>query len=441
MNTTGNYLLGLATVGTLFFTGVFFYNNEPVNSAEIIETASIETFVANISAFDPNELSAEEWQQLGFSEKQTATILKYKNVVGGAFSSKEQLKKCYSISEEKFVELEPFILLPDFEEKKYGYKSSDSKKYGTYQYEPKKYSSKKSLNISGKFNPDHYSEEDFVRMGFSERQAAAILKYKNYLGGSFISKEKFSECFVISEENYRALAPFILLPEKTPENSLKKRKNTKPNAPKIQYSVFDPNSTDLEGWINLGFSEKQAQVIINYRDKRLKGQFKNLEDIKNCFVISEEKFQEMLPFINLDVSKTAETLASSSATNFRNIDLNQITFAQLIEYGFDEKAAGSFLGFRKKLGGFVNSDQILDTYNIDRELMKKLLSEAQLKTEKVQKYSLVDAPESWLKNHPYFKYQADKIVYYRITYPDDKKIMKKLNAKPEAEARMKLYLN
>ena len=48
-------------------------------------------------------------------------------------------------------------------------------------------------NVSRKFNPDLYSESDWQNMGFSEKQAAAIVKYKNYLGGSFVSKEKFKE--------------------------------------------------------------------------------------------------------------------------------------------------------------------------------------------------------------------------------------------------------
>jgi hypothetical protein len=46
-----------------------------------------------------------------FTEKQTATILNYKKVVGGRFVSKEQLKKCFAISEEKFSELNHYILL------------------------------------------------------------------------------------------------------------------------------------------------------------------------------------------------------------------------------------------------------------------------------------------------------------------------------------------
>src|SRR5699024_9174594 len=121
----------------------------------------------------------EGWQKLGFSEKQVSTIIKYRNVVGGSFRSKEQLKKCYAISPEKFAEIEPYILLPE----------SSSGGYSGYQPRNRFHSStpyktftKKELRIPGKFNPDHFAAEDFVKMGFTENQANSILKYKNYLG-------------------------------------------------------------------------------------------------------------------------------------------------------------------------------------------------------------------------------------------------------------------
>jgi hypothetical protein len=56
-------------------------------------------------------LDLQQWQKLGFSEKQASTILKYKDIVGGKFISKEQLKKCYAISEDKF-KMESFIYFP-----------------------------------------------------------------------------------------------------------------------------------------------------------------------------------------------------------------------------------------------------------------------------------------------------------------------------------------
>ncbi|MCQ9638544.1 helix-hairpin-helix domain-containing protein [Chryseobacterium sp. WG14] len=375
---------------------------------------------AGLSDFDPNILDKAQWQQLGFSEKQTSTILTYKEIIGGQFTSKEQLKKCYAISADKFTELEPYILLPATQ--------TDTKSNHFKGFE------KKSLIISGKFNPDQLSEDHWIQMGFSERQAEAILKYKKYLGGSFISKEKFKECFIISAENYSKLEPYLLLPVKTPGNFQNISKNTALKT-KISYHPFDPNTLDAEGWMAIGFSEKQAHVIVNYRNRNLAGSFRTAEDLQKCFVISAEKFQELKPYIQIK-----EHVKQQEQTDFSKTNLNAITFKQLLEFGLDERSAGSIIGFRKKLGGFVNKQQILDTYNIDKELVQKLISICPLDASAVAKYSLADAPEDWLKNHPYFKYSADKIIFYRITYPDDKKIWKFLKLKPEYEERMKLYV-
>lgn len=384
-----------------------------------------------LAEFDPNELDEKQWQNLGFTERQIATILNYKKVVGGKFSAKEQLKKCFAISSEKFSELEPYILLPE---------SSHAAKFTHF-----KNFEKKSITVSGNFNPDLYTANDWIKMGFSERQAQAIIKYKSYLGGSFVSKEKFRECFIISEENFEKINPYLILPEKAPTNYNKDAKNL--NFTKIQYHIFDPNILTLDEWKSLGFSDKQAQTIVSYRDKNLRGSFRNLQDIQKCFVISAEKFEEMKPFIRLSSTTIAENRGSKNPetkqqekTDFSKIDLNAITFRQLLEFGFEEKAAGSMIGFRKKLGGFVNKEQILTTYNIDPELTKKLLSVAQLNPSNVVKYTLSEAPEEWLKNHPYFRYSADKIIFYRLSEKDEKKIWKLLKTKPEYEVRMKLYL-
>ena len=385
-----------------------------------------------LTEFDPNELDQKQWQNLGFTEKQIATILNYKKVVGGKFVSKEQLKKCFAITEDKFSKLESYILLPETN------KEAKSNNFKGFE--------KRLITISGKFNPDQYSVNDWIKMGFSEKQAEAILKYKSYLGGSFVSKEKFKECFIISEENFQKINPYLILPEKTPANFNNYAKSFKSEKTKIQYHSFDPNTFDLEGWKSFGFSDKQAQIIVNYRDRNLKGSFKSLEDIQKCFVISAEKFKEMKPFIKLNstaVTNNGEkqkTETKQQETDFSKIDLNSITFKQLLEFGFDEKAAGSMIGFRKKLGGFMNKEQVLTTYNIDAELMKKLLSTAQLNTSNVPKYTLIEAPEDWLKNHPYFKYSADKIIFYRLSEKDERKIWKLLKVKPEYEARMRLYL-
>lgn len=423
-------IFGIFIIGIQLFLNLYKANNRS-NFKEIEFTKKQEKSVL-LTEFNPNELDARQWEKLGFSEKQVKTILKYKNIVGGNFTSKEQLKKCYAISEEKFSELESYILLPE---------TSSNKAFNNDKFE------KRELKILGKFNPDTYTENDWQRLGFSEKQAAAILKYKNYLGGSFISKEKFKECFIISDGNYSKLQRYLILPEKTPEVFEQNKKNFTSEKVKIKYFEFNPNELELDGWQKLGFTEKQAAVIVNYRDKNLKGSFKSLEDIEKCFVISSEKFNELKSYIKLSVpsdnkqnTSTTPSKLSVPKTDFGKTDLNKITFSQLIEFGFDEKSAGSFIGFRNKLGGFVNETQIYETYNIDKNLAEKLINTSPLDNDNIQKYNLINAPEEWLKNHPYFRYYANKILFFRVSYSSEEEIFRKLKAKPEDEAKMKLYL-
>lgn len=421
-----NYYQKLAFMGGLLILLLAFqkYTSREKEDFPEIRFITESTVPLELDDFNPNDLDEKQWQHLGFSEKQTATILNYKKIVGGTFTSKEQFRKCYAVSPEKFAELKSFLMLPETS------REAHSEKFKNYE--------KKEISVSKRFNPDRFSAGEWISMGFSEKQAEAILKYRNYLGGSFVSKEKFRECFIISSENYSQLEPYLVLPEKTPDG-FKHSGNQYSTASKIQYHSFDPNALDMSGWRALGFSEKQAQTIVNYRDRNLKGNFTSLEDIQKCFVISPEKFAELRPYIKLspDINKKQEP---RQETDFSKTDLNTITFKQLLEFGLDERSAGSMLGFRKKLGGFVNKQQILDTYNIDKEMVQKLISTCLLNTSNVPKYSLTDAPEEWLKDHPYFKYSAEKIIFYRTSYHDDKKILKLLRLKPEYEERMKLYL-
>lgn len=420
------YYQKLAFMGMLLIVLLAFqkYTGREKESFPEVKFITARSAPLNLTNFDPNDLDAVQWEHLGFSEKQVSTILNYKKMVGGQFRSKDQLKKCYAISAEKYSELESYIMLPE------AGKDHHFEMFDKYD--------KKEILISGRFNPDRLSAAEWIRMGFSEKQAEAILKYKNYLGGSFVSKEKFKECFIISPVQYSKLESYLILPAKTPEGFKSYGKNYIVQS-KIHYRNFDPNSLDSEGWKSLGFSERQANTIVNYRDRNLRGSFQSPEDIKKCFVISQEKFEELSPYIKLSTNTTQKKEAKQE-TDYSKTDLNSITFKQLIEFGLDEKSAGSILGFRKKLGGFVNKQQIMDTYNIDKDIVQKLINTCLLNTSNVAKYTLTDAPEEWLKNHPYFKYSADKIIFYRISNFEEAKIWKLLKLKPEYEMRMKLYI-
>lgn len=65
---------------------------------------------------------------------------------------------------------------------------------------------------SFRFNPNTVSAEELQRLGFSEKQALAIVHYREK-GGRFRRKEDFAKSFVVADSVYERLAPFIDIPK------------------------------------------------------------------------------------------------------------------------------------------------------------------------------------------------------------------------------------
>ena len=65
---------------------------------------------------------------------------------------------------------------------------------------------------SFRFNPNTVSVEDLERLGFTEKQAQAIDRYRQ-AGGRFRRKADFARSFVVADSVYARLEPFIAIPK------------------------------------------------------------------------------------------------------------------------------------------------------------------------------------------------------------------------------------
>ena len=73
------------------------------------------------------------------------------------------------------------------------------------------------------FNPNLIYKDEWVRLGFSTKQVETILKYKEKIGG-FKSKLDVKNCYVVSDQMYRLLSPYILIIDK--DSKIQKLCNT-----------------------------------------------------------------------------------------------------------------------------------------------------------------------------------------------------------------------
>lgn len=313
----------------------------------------------SIKPFNPNDLGLEDWMSLGFTERQAEVILKYKGIVGGEFTSKEQIKKCYVIDEIKYNELAPFILLPEQIESS----SSD-------------YSSSNTKVIYRNFNPNDLPQQGWEKLGFSSKQAEIIMKYKQIVGGKFTSKEQIRKCFVIDDVKYNEMKAYILLPEKTKEDEKLSSKQIGKN---IQYTRFNPNDYTEKDWQKIGFSSKQAISILKYKNI-LGGKFQTKEHLKKCYMISDEKYIEMEPYI--DLPENIETKIVKSKVEEKVVDKvdikekfnpNELTKEDWLKLGFTEKQVNTIFNYKKSLGGsFKDSETLKKCYAISEEKFNEL---------------------------------------------------------------------
>ena len=100
------FALLLFQVGVFLFDKVFRGERQEAGPSAAART-QLELF-----QFDPNTICPDSLCLLGFSQKQAASIVKYRSK-GGKFCKKSDFAKMYVVSEEKYRELEPYIVLPD----------------------------------------------------------------------------------------------------------------------------------------------------------------------------------------------------------------------------------------------------------------------------------------------------------------------------------------
>ena len=166
---------------------------------------------------------------------------------------------------------------------------------------------------------------------------------------------------------------------------------------KTESFSFNPNTATVEELCRLGFSQKQAQSIENYRIKG--GRFNRKEDFAKSFVVSDSIYHRLQPYI--DIPMTDLNLADSAA------------FDALP--GIGGWFAKKMIEHREALGGYSYKEQLMDIYKFTHEKYMALEDLVTVSDEYVTPYPLWSLPLDSLRKHPYIKdYEtARSIVLYR----------------------------
>ena len=167
---------------------------------------------------------------------------------------------------------------------------------------------------------------------------------------------------------------------------------------KAETFEFDPNTVTLEELCRLGFSERQAQVILNYRDKG--GRFRSEKDFAKMYVVDSAMFARLEPYIRIP-----------------KLDLNAADSEALLSLrGIGPYYASRILDYRRRLGGsFSSLDQLLEIEGFSRERLDGFRTDVELR-KAPSGFNIWEATQAQLEAHPYIgPYAAKGIARFKRT--------------------------
>ncbi|NCC74067.1 MAG: hypothetical protein EOM06_11780 [Sphingobacteriia bacterium] len=285
--------------------------------------------------FDPNTTTREGFVQLGLSEYQADMIIRYVNA-GGCFRSAEDFSRIYSISDEEFEQLKPFISI-------------------SREFQPQVTQTAKSERKLQPFpfDPNIVDSTEMHTMGFTQSQIKNILNYRKS-GGQFRVKKDLSKLYTFREEDYLALEKYILLPSTDTLFDTKKE-----NLPKAKV-LIEINSADTMTLQQVaGIGPAFAKRIVTYRDKL--GGFFDKSQLLEVFGMDTARYVQIAGHLDLDVTK------------IRRMDLNKTGFKEMVAHPYLEfYIVKSIFDYKEGKGKFDSVAELKQIDLIYQQLYHKL---------------------------------------------------------------------
>ena len=157
---------------------------------------------------------------------------------------------------------------------------------------------------------------------------------------------------------------------------------------------FNPNTVSVEDLQRLGFSEKQAQSIENYRLKG--GRFRRPTDFAKSYVVADSVYARLEPFIDIP-----------------RLDINKADSVALLDLpGIGAYFAGKIVQYRTQLGGYSSAEQLMEIYHFDEEKFTGL--QDLITCSEPEGFALWTLSEADLAKHPHIsRSEAHGIVLFR----------------------------
>ena len=260
------------------------------------------------------------------------------------------------------------------------------------------------LDTLFRFDPNTISYDDLLLLGFDKRTAIGILKYR--AGGKvFGIPEELALCYGVSDSMFTRVRPYIHIGSEhttKPQVRIDSTKNQKMARDRFSPRPFERFSIDTVGveYLRLiGFSTRQAENLIRYRERG--GGIFSMNELRDCYAVSEEMADSLEYFIVLSVRDPYEGL----------VEINSADSASLRKIrGVGSKTVVAIMQYRKLLGGFVRKEQLSELKCVTNENFELICKQIYCDSCKISKIDINFAPASDFEHHPYMTRRAVKSI-------------------------------
>ncbi len=211
-----------------------------------------------------------------------------------------------------------------------------------------------------RFDPNTLDSAGWVRLGFSPKQAASIINYRS-AGAQFRKPMDLKKLFVVDDERYAQLEPYIEIKE-TIRETPKKPRYEKPKWEKPEYKkvTVELNSADSASLIKVkGIGPFFARVMVEYRDKL--GGYLNKEQVLEVYGMDSAKYERMADQLTVDPG--IRTLL-----NVNEADLKQLVRHPYINFN----QAKAIVNYRNQHGNFNAIAEMENIHLLKGETYRKI---------------------------------------------------------------------
>ena len=269
------------------------------------------------------------------------------------------------------------------------------------------YSTIKKIIIPENKNPNLWTKNDWISMGFSNSQVSVIENYKKIIN-NFKTKKQLLKCYAFNDSNKKMLDTIVDFPSKIiPLNNKKSfvciLSSKKPNYILKKYfdTLFYKKSSN---------KKFEYYVFSSPKNLRLVSQIELLKNTQLKVSFLNPRYLNMIK----SSSKRPANYSKSITSDFRlNINLADTSEWKRIK-GIGEKRAIDIINYKKALGGFIKVSQLNEVYSISDSLFNSFQQYLQIKDSSTVKINLNTCSKEELKKHPYVKWNiANAIINFR----------------------------